>query len=1214
MECPQCGLTNPPGITACTACSTPLPASERTLTITPSVTAAASDRTMDDVSGWSAPVAAGSAGTSRTLEPGRMLGNRYEILQLLGEGGMGAVYKARDRELDRLVALKIIRPELAQNADALHRFKQELILARQVTHRNVIRIFDLGEADGVKFITMEYIDGRDLKSLLREKGKFPPAEVTGVIEQICRALEAAHMEGVIHRDLKPQNVMVDAQGKASVMDFGIARSMEIGSGGMTQTGALVGTPEYMSPEQAKGEKVDARSDLFSLGIIFYELLTGNSPYKADTAMQSLYKRTVEPARPPIELISDIPQELSDIVLHCLEIDKTKRFGTATEILEDLALWRGVRPGTAAGRARGPTATVAAPPVPAAPLSVLDRFKSSQKWLVPALAVLIAVGAFVVIKKPGFHSAAKPDQPAQPAIALAILPFRNASGDPSLDWLGSSLADMLSTDVGQSAHLHPVSSDRLRQVLHDLQITPDATSDAATLHRITSLMNADSVVSGQYAKFGDQIRVDATLRDVKQDRAVSFKTQAPSEKDLLTAVDQLAQMIRDNLALSPQIVNELKAQSFKPSSKSLDAIRLYSEGVDLAGKGNNLEALKRFQASTKADPEFALAYARLGQTYANLGHDNEAEQASRKAVDLSENLPRREKYLISASYARIEHDYPKAIESYENLISASPDDLEIQVALGRLYEDTGVLDKARDYYSKVLLADPKYLNVLIAMGRVEINSTNPQAALDYFNRALTLSVQLENEEARAMILQGIGICYRQLNKQDEALHSFQQALEIRRRLQDKRGVATTLNAMAQIQEQSGKSDQALRGYQEALQIRREIGDKGGVGDTLLDLGTFYNYRGHYDQALKYFKESLQNERELGNESNQGLALNNIGTCYFSKGDYESALAYFQQALQLREKTKVAEDIVITLHNLAETSAKVGQYDHALAYYLRALDLNRNSGDQRGAAIESYSMGTLFGYQGRYGAAIKAKEEALNAFRNLKDRSFWMTEILSGYGIALAQAGRIDDAQKVLEEALASARELKNDGSIAQVLNYQGDCAFYRGDLKSAQSLYEQGLQFAARSKEQDKILLSKFNLSRVALKEGRAAEAAAALRRLAADADSLALAYLSLESSVYLGDALIQTKDYEHAQQELERVAAKAEKLELRSVLAEVHYSSATALRLSGHPAEATSHYHAALRYLDEIRKDAGGDAVLQRSDLGLIYSQSAQYSKGASPG
>jgi tetratricopeptide (TPR) repeat protein/predicted Ser/Thr protein kinase len=1209
MECPQCGLTNPPGITACTACSTPLPASERTLTITPSVTAAASDRTMDDVSGWSAPVAAGSAGTSRTLEPGRMLGNRYEILQLLGEGGMGAVYKARDRELDRLVALKIIRPELAQNADALHRFKQELILARQVTHRNVIRIFDLGEADGVKFITMEYIDGRDLKSLLREKGKFPPAEATGVIEQICRALEAAHMEGVIHRDLKPQNVMVDAQGKASVMDFGIARSMEIGSGGMTQTGALVGTPEYMSPEQAKGEKVDARSDLFSLGIIFYELLTGNSPYKADTAMQSLYKRTVEPARPPIELISDIPQELSDIVLHCLEIDKTKRFGTATEILEDLALWRGVRPGTAAGRARGPTATVAAPPVPAAPLSVLDRFKSSQKWLVPALAVLIAVGAFVVIKKPGFHSAAKPDQPAQPAIALAILPFRNASGDPSLDWLGSSLADMLSTDVGQSAHLHPVSSDRLRQVLHDLQITPDATSDAATLHRITSVMNADSVVSGQYAKFGDQIRVDATLRDVKQDRAVSFKTQAPSEKDLLTAVDQLAQMIRDNLALSPQIVNELKAQSFKPSSKSMNAIRLYSEGVDLAGKGNNLEALKRFQASTQADPEFALAYARVGQTYANLGHDNEAEQASRKAVGLAENLPAREKYLITANYARVERDYPKAIESYENLAAASPEDPEIQSALARLYEDTGVFDKARDHYSKVLSIDPKYLNVLIAMGRLEAKSGNPQPALDFFNRGLTLAIQFENEEARATVLQGIGFCYRQLGKNDEALRYYQQSLEGKRRLGDKRGMALTLNSMAQIQDQLGKSDLALKGYQEALQIRREIGDKGGVGDTLLDLGGFYDNRGHYDQALGFFKEALQVQRELGSESSQGLCLNNIGITYLDKGDYENALTYFQQALELRERSQLPQDIALTLHNLALTSEKLGQYEKALSYYVRALELYRNAGDKRSAAMDSYGMGMLFGYQGRFGAAIKAKQDALKSFMELQDRTYWMTEVLSGYGMALADAGRLDEAQKPLDDALALSRELKIDGSIAQALDYQGECSFYRGDFKSAHSLYEQGLQFASRSKEQEKILLSKFHLAKAMLKQGKAPEAAVALRKLATDTDSLGLKYLSLEASAYLGQALVESKDYEHARQELERVAAKTEKLELRAVLAQAHYSLATALRLSGHGAEATAHYRQALQYLDEIRKDAGSDAVLQRSDLNIIYTESTRWSQ-----
>src|ERR1700683_111410 len=318
MECPQCGLTNPPGLIRCTSCSTPLPVSDLTLTITPSTTFGApgtSDRKADGMSGWSAPAAAAGAGASTPIEPGRVLGHRYEILQMLGEGGMGTVYKARDREVDRLIALKVIRPELAQNADALHRFKQELILARQVTHRNVIRIFDLGEADGMKFITMEYIEGRDLKSIIREKGKFTPKEAEKIVVQVCKALEVSHAEGVIHRDLKPQNIMLDEQGKVSVMDFGIARSMEAG-GGMTQTGALVGTPEYMSPEQAQGQHLDARSDLFSLGIIFYELLTGYSPYKADTAMATLWKRTHEAARPPIELEPGIPQAVSDMVVKC----------------------------------------------------------------------------------------------------------------------------------------------------------------------------------------------------------------------------------------------------------------------------------------------------------------------------------------------------------------------------------------------------------------------------------------------------------------------------------------------------------------------------------------------------------------------------------------------------------------------------------------------------------------------------------------------------------------------------------------------------------------------------------------------------------------------------------------------------------------------------------------------------------------------------------
>ena len=218
------------------------------------------------------------SGSAAVFQLGDVLAGRYEILQSLGEGGMGAVYKAADRELDRFVALKVIRPELASNPSILARFKQELLLAHQVTHRNVIRIYDLGEAEGVKFITMEFIEGKDLRALIKERTKFPPAEAVDVIQQVCQALEAAHRVGVIHRDLKPQNIMQDGTGRILVMDFGLARTLE--GDGMTQTGAMVGTMEYMSPEQALAKDLDQRSDLFALGLILYELLTGKMPFAA----------------------------------------------------------------------------------------------------------------------------------------------------------------------------------------------------------------------------------------------------------------------------------------------------------------------------------------------------------------------------------------------------------------------------------------------------------------------------------------------------------------------------------------------------------------------------------------------------------------------------------------------------------------------------------------------------------------------------------------------------------------------------------------------------------------------------------------------------------------------------------------------------------------------------------------------------------------------
>jgi len=251
------------------------------------------------------------------LRPGYVLGRRYEIVQLLGQGGMGAVYRALDREVNRTVALKVIRPDLAGNASILDRFKLELVLSHQVTHKNVVRIYDLGDADGIKFITMEYIEGQDLRSLILEHKIFQPEEAVEIMGQVCQALGAAHSVGVIHRDLKPQNIMRDKTGRIVVMDFGLARLLD-STDGMTQTGAIVGTMEYMSPEQGLGKQLDERSDLFAVGLIFYELLTGLMPNKADSALASLLKRTHERAAPASSHSSAIPRALSDVVGKCLE--------------------------------------------------------------------------------------------------------------------------------------------------------------------------------------------------------------------------------------------------------------------------------------------------------------------------------------------------------------------------------------------------------------------------------------------------------------------------------------------------------------------------------------------------------------------------------------------------------------------------------------------------------------------------------------------------------------------------------------------------------------------------------------------------------------------------------------------------------------------------------------------------------------------------------
>ncbi len=583
-----------------------------------------------------------------SLQPGSLLADRYEIVKLLGEGGMGAVYRAHDRELDRVVALKVIRPELARNAQVLQRFKQELILARQITHRNIIRIFDLGQAEGTRFITMEFIEGQDLSHILEQRGKLPAPEAASIIAQVARGLEAAHAEGVVHRDLKPQNIMMDGAGKASVMDFGIARSMDTSN--MTRTGALLGTPTYMSPEQAQGQKVDARSDLYTLGIIFYELLTGKPPFEADNPMATLVRRIQEKPVPPVQVEPTIPKAINDMVLKMLGTKPDDRYQSATEILAALDAYETLRVGRT---------MLGAPALPP------PRQGVPMKYVAAGLTVTLALAAWSLL-----HRGNAPATPAaSKTVRLLVADFQNSTHDAVFD---GTLEPTFALALGDAAFINAYSRGDARTIA--AQLLPGAKQlDDKLAQLVAAREGIDVVVSGAIETDGSGYKIRARALDTATGKVLVEKTtSAGGKKDVLTAAGKLAVPIRKALGdTTPEAVQLRAAETY--SSSSLEASQAYAKGQELQWDGKFADAIKPFEQAIQADPEMGRAYTGLAVMYSNLGNNAEAEKYFKLALAKTARMTEREQYRTRGAYYLFMRNDQKALDEFTNLTKQFPSD-------------------------------------------------------------------------------------------------------------------------------------------------------------------------------------------------------------------------------------------------------------------------------------------------------------------------------------------------------------------------------------------------------------------------------------------------------------------------------------------------------------------------------------------------------------
>lgn len=797
---------------------------------------------------------------SASIDTGTDFGPRYHVESLLGSGGMGKVYKARDRELDRTVAIKVLRPDLMTDPMAMQRFKHELLLASSISHPNILRIHDLGEYNGVKFISMAYVDGGDLTQLLRKEGRLPLERSLAIMRQLAAALGAAHGVNVVHRDLKPQNILLGGQDHVYVTDFGIAKTLESDRTSVTRTGAVLGTPLYMSPEQVEGKPVDHRSDLYTFGLILYEMLTGILPFSGDTTFQLMYQRVHQLPKRPETVIPDLPPYLSRICLKCLEKEPAKRYQSASEILVDL------------DQRHSPSQTRTVQIT----LPVISKKASllSGAALVLLLAGLLALPPV----RDFFFGHSKPTAPTsgipslQQGKFVAVLPMKIV-GDQSLSYVADGLVESLSAKLFQLHDVHTTSAAEVQKA------RPSSSLNEAARQLGVNLIVSGAIHQGQ----GDKLGIIVSLDNVASGQRVWTEEFPGVQQDLLTLEDKIYTRLVEQLALKPS--NEEMARATSHPTENIEAYDLYLKGRSAMRGQQDVKnvqgALGFYEQALKKDPNFAIAYAGVADASLVMYHEKKdsfwsqkALAAAQQAERLNDNLP--EVHFALGSVYTASGKGAEAVSELQRALQLAPNSDDGYRGLGKAYLTLGQKDKALEAYQKAIELNPYYWVNYNYAGQAYSGLGEYDKALAAFQRI----TELEPDNAFGYL--NVGAIYFQQGKYEQCIPFFQRALQIQPHYLTYSNLGTAFFFLKRYNE-------SVPMFEKAVEINQN--------DPMLigNLADAYRWSGQPDKAKTTYERAISlGFKQLQVNPRDANVLDQLSLYYAKKGDAVQAADFIRRA--------------------------------------------------------------------------------------------------------------------------------------------------------------------------------------------------------------------------------------------------------------------------------------------------------------------------------